>query len=51
MLKIDATGLNAAAFGDSDQIEVGELAVAIGNPMGQVHGSVTAGIISAVEQS
>ena len=50
VLKIDATGLNAAAFGDSDQIEVGELAVAIGNPMGQVHGSVTAGIISAVEQ-
>ena len=49
VLKIDATGLNAAAFGDSDQIEVGELAVAIGNPMGQVHGSVTAGIISAVE--
>ena len=50
VLKIDATGLNAAAFGDSDQIEVGELAVASGNPMGQVHGSVTAGIISAVEQ-
>ena len=50
VLKIDATGLNAATFGDSDQIEVGELAVAIGNPMGQVHGSVTAGIISAVEQ-
>ena len=50
VLKIDATGLNAAAFGDSDQIEVGELAVAIGNPMGQVPGSVTAGIISAVEQ-
>ena len=50
VLKIEATGLNAAAFGDSDQIEVGELAVAIGNPMGQVHGSVTAGIISAVEQ-
>ena len=50
VLKIDAEGLNAATFGDSDQIEVGELAVAIGNPMGQVHGSVTAGIISAVEQ-
>ena len=50
VLKIDATGLNAATFGDSDQIEVGELAVAIGTPMGQVHGSVTAGIISAVEQ-
>ena len=50
VLKIDAKGLNAATFGDSDQLEVGELAVAIGNPMGTVHGSVTAGIISAVEQ-
>lgn len=50
VLKIDAEGLNAAAFGDSDQLEVGELAVAIGNPMGKVYGSVTAGIISAVEQ-
>ncbi|MBP3655822.1 MAG: trypsin-like peptidase domain-containing protein [Clostridia bacterium] len=50
VLKIDATGLNAAVFGDSDQLEIGEPAVAIGNPMGKVHGSVTAGIISATEQ-
>jgi len=50
VLKIDAEGLNAATFGDSNQLELGELAVAIGNPMGTVHGSVTAGIISATEQ-
>ena len=50
VLKIDAEGLNPATFGDSDQLELGELAVAIGNPMGNVHGSVTAGIISATEQ-
>ena len=50
VLKIDATGLNPATFGDSDQLELGELAVAIGNPMGNVHGSVTAGIISATER-
>ncbi|MBE5799973.1 MAG: PDZ domain-containing protein [Clostridiales bacterium] len=50
VLKIEAEGLNAAEFGDSDQLEIGELAVAIGNPMGNVHGSVTAGIISATEQ-
>ena len=50
VLKIDAKGLNAATFGDSDQLEIGELAVAIGNPMGSVHGSVTAGIISATER-
>ena len=50
VLKIEAEGLNAASFGDSDQLELGELAVAIGNPMGTVHGSVTAGIISAKER-
>jgi len=50
VLKIEAEGLNAAQFGDSDQLEIGELAVAIGNPMGNVHGSVTAGIISATER-
>ena len=50
VLKIEAEGLNAASFGDSDQLELGELAVAIGNPMGTVHGSVTAGIISATER-
>ena len=50
VLKIDATGLNAASFGDSDGLELGEPAVVIGNPMGKVHGSVTAGIISATEQ-
>ena len=50
VLKIDAEGLTPAVFGDSDQLEIGELAVAIGNPMGSVHGSVTAGIISATER-
>ena len=50
VLKIEAEGLNAAAFGDSDQLEIGELAVAIGNPMGSVHSSVTAGIVSATER-
>jgi len=50
VLKIEAEGLNAASFGDSDKLELGELAVAIGNPMGNVHGSVTAGIISAKER-
>ena len=50
VLKIDAKDLTPATFGNSDQLEIGELAVAIGNPMGNVHGSVTAGIISAKEQ-
>ena len=50
VLKIEATGLNAATFGDSDSLSLGEQAVVIGNPMGTVHGSVTAGIISAKEK-
>ncbi|MCD8181510.1 MAG: trypsin-like peptidase domain-containing protein [Firmicutes bacterium] len=54
VLKIDpgTTELTAATLGDSTTVEVGELAVAIGNPMGQeFSGSVTAGIISAVNRT
>ncbi len=44
--------LTAATLGDSENLQVGELAVAIGNPMGQeFSGSVTAGIISAVNRT
>ncbi len=51
VLKIDAAGLTPATLGDSSQVEVGELAVAIGNPLGQeLAGSVTAGVISAVNR-
>lgn len=51
VLKIDKTDLPAAELGNSDEIEVGELAVAIGNPLGQeLAGSVTAGVISAVNR-
>ena len=50
VLKIDATNLQAAEFGDSDALEVGELAVAIGNPLGQLGGTVTDGIISALDR-
>lgn len=51
VLKIDASGLPAATLGDSSEVEVGELAVAIGNPLGQEFaGSVTLGCISAVNR-
>lgn len=51
VVKIDAVGLSAATLGDSSQVEVGDLAVAIGNPLGQeLAGSVTAGVISAVNR-
>lgn len=50
LLKIDATGLQAANFGDSDSLKVGDKAVAIGNPLGQLGGTVTDGIISALDR-
>lgn len=48
LLKIDETNLTAAVLGDSDQLRVGETAVAIGNPLGNLGGTVTSGIISAL---
>ncbi len=50
LLKIDATNLKAANFGDSDKLKVGDKAVAIGNPLGQLGGTVTDGIISALDR-
>ncbi|MDP8222455.1 MAG: Do family serine endopeptidase [Candidatus Lernaella stagnicola] len=46
LLKIEESGLPYLRFGDSEQLEVGEWVVAIGNPLGFSH-TVTAGIVSA----
>ncbi|MDO8666682.1 MAG: trypsin-like peptidase domain-containing protein, partial [Gemmatimonadales bacterium] len=46
VIKIDATRLPAAAFGNSDQVRIGDWVLAIGNPLGFTF-TVTAGIISA----
>ena len=52
VVKVEASGLPTAKFGDSDQIVVGEPAIAIGNPMGlEFRGSVTSGVISAVNRT
>ncbi len=48
LLKIDATGLTAATFGDSSSLSVGDYVIAIGNPLGELGGTVTDGIISAL---
>ncbi|MDR1010777.1 MAG: DegQ family serine endoprotease [Opitutaceae bacterium] len=47
VIKIDATGLPAATFADSDQLEVGDRVLAIGNPFG-IGQTVTSGMISAL---
>lgn len=49
VIKIDKTGLTPAELGDSDSVQVGEFAMAIGNPLG-LDNSVTAGIVSAVNR-
>lgn len=51
VLKINATGLTAATFGDSDDISVGDSVVAIGNPLGlDLFNTVTSGIISGLNR-
>ncbi len=50
VIKIEATGLKAVSFGDSDSIVVGQKAIAIGNPLGSLGGTVTEGIISALDR-
>ena len=52
VLKIEAKNLPAAELGKSSELKVGELAVAIGNPLGlEFQGSVTAGVISALNRT
>jgi serine protease Do len=51
VIKIEAEKLPVAKFGDSSKVKVGDLAIAIGNPLGdEFAGSVTSGIISAVNR-
>ena len=49
VIKIEKDGLTAAELGDSDSVQVGEFAMAIGSPLG-LDNSVTAGIVSAVNR-
>lgn len=52
VIKVDARNLDTAELGNSDLLEVGELAVAIGNPLGlDFQRSVTSGVISGLHRS
>jgi len=50
LLKVEAEGLSPVVLGDSNELTVGSPVVAIGNPLGQLGGTVTAGYISALER-
>ena len=50
MLKIEATGLTAAQCGNSDLLTVGEELLVVGNPLGELGGTVSNGIVSATER-
>lgn len=52
VLKVEATGLDAADIGNSDELKLGETVIAVGNPYGlELQSSVTSGIVSALNRS
>ena len=52
VVKVNKTGLTVAELGDSDQVRVGDIAIAIGNPLGlEFQKSVTQGIISGLDRT
>lgn len=50
VIKINASGLTAARLADSSSARVGDFVIAIGNPLGELGGTVTEGIISAKDR-
>jgi S1-C subfamily serine protease len=48
VVRVEASGLPAAELGRSADLEVGELVIAIGSPLGEFTDSVTSGILSAI---
>ena len=49
VLKIDATGLTAAEFADSDKVKIGEFTMAVGNPLA-LGTTITCGVVSAINR-
>ena len=50
IIRIDATGLSPVILGDSDTAKVGDSVLIVGNPLGELGGSVSQGIISATDR-
>ena len=51
VIKTDADGLTPATVGNSDSLKVGQSVMAVGNPLGELGGTVTGGMISALNRS
>ena len=51
VIKIDATGLTPAEVADSDTVKQGAVCYAVGNPEGQFSGSISEGIVSALDRT
>ena len=51
VIKIEADGLTPATVGNSDSLKVGQSVMAVGNPLGELGGTVTGGMISALNRS
>lgn len=51
VIKIDATGLSPLEFGDSDRLNVGQTAIAIGNALSEFQNTVSVGVISGLSRS
>jgi serine protease Do len=50
LIRISATGLSTLELGDSDAVQVGQLAIAVGSPLGTFTDSVTQGIVSGLDR-
>lgn len=51
ILKVDADDLPCLELGDSEQIELGQTVIAVGNPLGEFHDTISSGIVSGMSRS